>query len=225
MTVSCGGDAGTRTRTGVSPSDFKSRVQYGLRAREGRFYPLLRSSCVYVARGWHPGFDSTRQQATVSRGESRLHALSRSVCPRGRRRQLTAMGLQENVTPPRLSGTRTCPLLMPAAGRSRISPNSRNTPCPAGAKIMETCPHPPGNPPPQMNWPGTPAGRGELWERLPVMRSRMWQRTLGSAFSTTVFQTASDSAHFIHPPDSRWTSTIGICSRAGPTPPERRISP
>ena len=58
MTVSCGGDAGTRTRTGVSPSDFKSRALSASRAREGRFYPLLQSSCVTIARDWHPSSDS-----------------------------------------------------------------------------------------------------------------------------------------------------------------------
>ncbi len=57
MRGTCGGDAGTRTRTGVSPSDFKSRAVLALRAREGRFYPQLQSSCVTIARGWHPHSD------------------------------------------------------------------------------------------------------------------------------------------------------------------------
>ena len=60
MTVSCGGDAGTRTRTGVSPSDFKSSAVLASRAREGRFYPLLQLTCVTIARGWHPCLWITR---------------------------------------------------------------------------------------------------------------------------------------------------------------------
>jgi hypothetical protein len=54
MTVSPGGDAGTRTRTGRSPSDLKSGDQHAARAREGRLKGVSQSSCVTVARAMHP---------------------------------------------------------------------------------------------------------------------------------------------------------------------------
>ena len=54
MRGSCGGDAGIRTRTGRSPSDFKSDAVVASRACEGRFCPLLQASCVQFAWGWHP---------------------------------------------------------------------------------------------------------------------------------------------------------------------------
>ena len=67
MIVSCGGDAGIRTRTGVSPSDFKSRAVLASRAREGRFDPLLQLTCVTIARGWHPSARDVRCQGSGAR--------------------------------------------------------------------------------------------------------------------------------------------------------------
>ena len=49
-----GGDRGTRTPTGVSPSDFKSDGGCGVCVREGRFRGGLRAVCVQFARGVHP---------------------------------------------------------------------------------------------------------------------------------------------------------------------------